>query len=108
MSVFLFTTFDILSEGKFLNLNIQSYKKSFNTFYNSILQKYRNGNICKIYGGINHNVNSTPLTYDLRNLQGQFMGFHDLILTLNSTTHITALCVAIIFRRFLVIKTKCS
>ena len=26
----------------------------------------------------------TPLKYDLHNLQGQFMGFHDLILTLNA------------------------
>ena len=57
-------------------------KDFFNTFYSNELQKYKNNNIYKIHGSISH-IYLEPLPYDLHNLQGQFMGFHGLILTLN-------------------------
>ena len=52
-------------------------------FYNNELQKHKNDNIFKFYGPTNHTY-PTSLTFNLDNLQGQFMGFHNLILTLDS------------------------
>ena len=52
-------------------------------FYNNELEKHKDDNILKIYGATN-DMYPTSLTYNLHNSQGQFMGFHNLILTLNS------------------------
>ena len=51
--------------------------------YNNELQKHKNDNILKFYGPTNH-IYPTSLTFNLHNSQGQFMGFHNLILTLDS------------------------
>ena len=47
--------------------------KKLNTLCNSKLQKHRN-NLYKICKAIIY-LYPAPLTYDLHNLQGQFMGF---------------------------------
>ena len=68
-----------------------------NTFCNSKLQKHRN-NIYKICKAIIY-LYPAPLTYDLHNLQGQFMG-------IPKETNISVFLVAI-FPKFLVLNTRC-
>ena len=60
----------------------------------------------KLYGATNH-MSTTPLTYDLHKLQGQFMGFHDLILTLIFIRDSHSLYLVEIFPSFLVLNTRC-
>ena len=43
---------------------MQNYKKNVNTFYNNQLQKYKNDNICNIYGATHH-MYPTSLTCDI-------------------------------------------
>lgn len=53
------------------------------TFHNNELQKRKNDDILKFYWTSNYMCH-TFLAYDFHNLQRQFMGFHELILTLSS------------------------